>query len=127
MSAIGKFIPKSGAECRVDHYQALGFKTAIDDFGAGYSGLSLLADFRPDIIKLDMHLLRGIDQDPIRQAIVRHCLALFTELQITPLAEGVETRDEMACLREMGVSLMQGYLFAHPGFETLPEVDFASL
>ena len=61
MSAIGKFIPKSGAECRVDHYQALGFKTAIDDFGAGYSGLSLLADFRPDIIKLDMHLLRGID------------------------------------------------------------------
>ena len=111
----------------VDHYQALGFKTAIDDFGAGYSGLSLLADFRPDIIKLDMHLLRGIDQDPIRQAIVRHCLALFTELQITPLAEGVETRDEMACLREMGVSLMQGYLFARPGFETLPEVDFASL
>ena len=106
---------------------ALGFKTAIDDFGAGYSGLSLLADFRPDIIKLDMHLLRGIDQDPIRQAIVRHCLALFTELQITPLAEGVETRDEMACLREMGVSLMQGYLFARPGFETLPEVDFASL
>lgn len=111
----------------VDHYQALGFKTAIDDFGAGYSGLSLLADFRPDIIKLDMHLLRGIDQDPIRQAIVRHCLALFTELQITPLAEGVETRDEMACLREMGVSLMQGYLFARSGFETLPEVDFASL
>lgn len=47
--------------------------------------------------------------------------------QITPLAEGVETREEMACLREMGVSLMQGYLFARPGFETLPEVDFASL
>lgn len=111
----------------VDHYQALGFKTAMDDFGAGYSGLNLLADFLPDIIKLDMHLLRGIDQDPTRQAIVRHCLALFAELKITPLAEGIETREEMACLREMGISLMQGYLFARPGFETLPEVDFASL
>ncbi|WP_438404999.1 EAL domain-containing protein, partial [Aeromonas hydrophila] len=111
----------------VDHYQALGFKTAIDDFGAGYSGLNLLADFHPNIVKLDMHLLRGIDHDPTRQAIVRHCLALFAELQITPLAEGIETREEMACLREMGVSLMQGYLFARPGFETLPEVDFASL
>ncbi|MNP44356.1 Cyclic di-GMP phosphodiesterase Gmr [compost metagenome] len=111
----------------VDHYQALGFKTAMDDFGAGYSGLNLLADFLPDIIKLDMHLLRGIDQDPTRQAIVRHCLALFAELKITPLAEGIETREEMACLREMGISLMQGYLFARPGFETLPKVDFASL
>lgn len=111
----------------VDHYQSLGFKTAMDDFGAGYSGLNLLADFLPDIIKLDMHLLRGIDQDPTRQAIVRHCLALFAELKITPLAEGIETREEMACLREMGISLMQGYLFARPGFETLPEVDFASL
>ncbi|MCF5857002.1 EAL domain-containing protein [Aeromonas veronii] len=111
----------------VDHYQALGFKTAIDDFGAGYSGLNLLADFHPNIVKLDMHLLRGIDHDPTRQAIVRHSLALFAELQITPLAEGIETREEMACLQEMGVSLMQGYLFARPGFETLPEVDFASL
>ncbi|WP_323993007.1 EAL domain-containing protein [Aeromonas dhakensis] len=111
----------------VDHYQTLGFKTAIDDFGAGYSGLSLLADFRPNIAKLDMHLLRGIDKDPTRQTIVRHCLALFAELQITPLAEGIETREEMACLREMGIHLMQGYLFARPGFETLPEVDFSSL
>ena len=111
----------------VDHYRTLGFKTAIDDFGAGYSGLNLLTDFRPDIIKLDMHLLRGIDQDTIRQAIVRHCLALFAELNITALAEGIETRSEMACLHEMGVRLMQGYLFAKPGFESLPDVDFASL
>lgn len=111
----------------VDHYRTLGFKTAIDDFGAGYSGLNLLADFRPDIIKLDMHLLRGIDQDTTRQAIVRHCLALFAELNITALAEGIETHREMACLREMGVRLMQGYLFAKPGFESLPEVDFTNL
>ncbi|MGL5286659.1 MAG: EAL domain-containing protein, partial [Aeromonas sp.] len=111
----------------VDHYRTLGFKTAIDDFGAGYSGLNLLTDFRPDIIKLDMHLLRGIDQDTIRQAIVRHCLALFAELNITALAEGIETRSEMTCLRMMGVRLMQGYLFAKPGFESLPDVDFASL
>lgn len=111
----------------VDHYQALGFKTAMDDFGAGYSSLNLLADFLPDIIKLDMHLLRGIDKDKVRQAIVRHCLALFEELNITPLAEGIETRDEMACLQEMGIDLMQGYLFAKPGFEILPPVDFDAL
>ena len=111
----------------VDHYQALGFKTAMDDFGAGYSSLNLLADFLPDIIKLDMHLLRGIDKDKVRQTIVRHCLALFEELNITPLAEGIETRDEMACLQEMGIDLMQGYLFAKPGFEILPPVDFDAL
>jgi len=111
----------------VDHYQALGFKTAMDDFGAGYSSLNLLADFLPDIIKLDMHLLRGIDKDKVRQTIVRHCLALFEELNITPLAEGIETRDEMACLQEMGIDLMQGYLFAKPGFEILPPVDFDAI
>jgi EAL domain-containing protein (putative c-di-GMP-specific phosphodiesterase class I) len=67
------------------------------------------------------------DQPCRIKAIARHCLALFAELQITPLAEGIETREEMACLREPGISLMQGYLFARTGFETLPEVDFASL
>ena len=53
--------------------------------------------------------------------------ALFADRQITPLAEDIETHREMTCLRKMGICLMKGYLFARPGVETLPKVDFASL
>lgn len=109
----------------VEYYQTLGFKTATDDFGSGYSGLNLLADFQTDIIKLDMGLVRDIHQDKTRQSIVKHCLAIFSDLNITPLAEGIEKREEFIWLMEAGVDLMQGYFFAKPGFESLPEVTFA--
>lgn len=104
-------------------YRDLGFKTAIDDFGAGHSGLGLLAHFQPDIVKLDMDLIRGIDQDPVRRAIVRHTLSMLTDLSITPICEGVETQDELSALRDMGVELIQGYVLARPTFEalTLPQ------
>ncbi|MGL4757223.1 MAG: EAL domain-containing protein, partial [Aeromonadaceae bacterium] len=78
-------------------------------------------------VKLDMELIRNIDRDPVRQVIVKNCIAMFNELRIMPLAEGVETREEMLFLRDCGVDLMQGYYFAHPGFESLPEVDFSVL
>lgn len=121
----GEHIVDSGHVKRIiEYYQSLGFKTAIDDFGAGYSGLSLLADFQTNIVKLDMALIRNIDSDVARQAIVRHCLAMFAELHITPLAEGIETLAEYQWLKEAGVALMQGYLFAKPGFECLPAVNF---
>lgn len=107
----------------VEYYQALGFKTAIDDFGAGYSGLGLLADFQTDIVKLDMGLIRHIDRDSIRQLIVTNCLNMFVDLGITPLAEGIETKEEMIWLRSAGVQLMQGYYFARPGFKSLPQVN----
>ncbi|QSX31029.1 EAL domain-containing protein [Shewanella cyperi] len=110
----------------VSYYQSLGFKTATDDFGSGYSGLNLLADFQTDIIKLDMGLIRHIDSDRVRQTIVSHCLQLFRSLNITPLAEGIETLAEYHWLRDAGVELMQGYLFAAPGFESLPEINFVS-
>lgn len=71
-----------------------------------------------------MALIRNIDSDVARQAIVRHCLAMFAELHITPLAEGIETLAEYQWLKEAGVALMQGYLFAKPGFECLPAVNF---
>jgi len=108
----------------VEYYQALGFKTALDDFGSGYSGLNLLADFQTDIIKLDMGLIRNIDRDQTRQHIVSHCLAMLRSLNIRPLAEGIETHAEYLWLRAAGVELMQGYLLAKPGFECLPEVNF---
>lgn len=109
------------------YYKAKGFTTAIDDFGAGFAGLGLLADFQTNIIKFDMGLVRNIDQDKTRQLIVRNCLNLFNELNITSLAEGVETEREMVWLREAGIELMQGYFFARPGFQCLPEVDFSSI
>ncbi|MBH0026515.1 MULTISPECIES: EAL domain-containing protein [unclassified Pseudoalteromonas] len=111
----------------VDYYQSLGFKTATDDFGAGYSGLNLLADFQTDIIKLDMALIRDINNDKKRQLIVTHCLNMFRDLNITPLAEGIETVEEYIWLKNAGVELMQGYLFAKPSFENLPEVNFKDI
>ncbi|WP_341219936.1 EAL domain-containing protein [uncultured Pseudoalteromonas sp.] len=107
----------------VDYYQSLGFKTATDDFGAGYSGLNLLADFQTDIIKLDMALIRDINSDKKRQLIVTHCLNMFKDLNITALAEGIETVEEYVWLKHAGVELMQGYLFAKPGFECLSNVN----
>lgn len=71
-----------------------------------------------------MNLIRNIDKDPVRQVIVKNCMAMFRELNISPLAEGVETREEMLFLHDIGIDLMQGYYFAKPGFESLPEVDF---
>lgn len=101
-------------------YQTFGFRTAIDDFGAGYAGLSLLANFQPDLVKLDMELVRGIDASRPRQAILKGILEVCRSLGVEVIAEGVETVDEMKALADGGVYLMQGYYFARPGFETLP-------
>ncbi|WP_293765942.1 EAL domain-containing protein [uncultured Aquitalea sp.] len=99
-------------------YQRIGFLTAIDDFGAGYAGLNLLADFQPDIIKLDMSLVRSIDKRKTSHAIVRAVAGICHELDIQLIAEGVETRDELFCLQDAGVELIQGYLLSMPLFES---------
>ena len=104
-------------------YQRCGFLTAIDDFGAGYAGLTLLADFTPDLIKLDMALVRGIDTSSARQAIARGMLAICRDLGITVIAEGVETAAEHDFFRDQGVTLMQGYLFSRPLFRALARPD----
>lgn len=106
----------------LNEYKRQGFITAIDDFGAGHSGLNLLAEFQPDVIKLDMELIRGLDHDRARQAIVASVVRMARELDIELIAEGIETEGEFRRLQEMGVRLMQGYLLARPGFETLPAV-----
>ena len=100
-------------------YKRCGFLTAIDDFGAGYAGLTLLADFTPDIIKLDMALVRGIDTSKSRQAIARGMLRTCQELGIRIVAEGVETAGEHDFFLDEGVTLMQGYLFARPAFRAV--------
>ncbi|TXC74340.1 EAL domain-containing protein [Sphingorhabdus soli] len=104
-------------------YRAMGFKTAIDDFGAGYAGLGLLSKFQPDIVKLDMALIRDIDTDRAKRTIVHHTLAMLREFNIEPVCEGIETAGEYDALRDLGVSLMQGYLLAKPAVAALPSVS----
>lgn len=104
-------------------YKRFGFKTAIDDFGAGYAGMKLLSDFQPDIIKIDMDLIRHVDTDRPRQAIVRSLVRLCEELGIQVVAEGIETTGERDFLRDVGIRLMQGYLFAKPAFRAVATID----
>jgi EAL domain-containing protein (putative c-di-GMP-specific phosphodiesterase class I) len=110
----------------IEYYQKTGFITAIDDFGAGFSGLNLLADLQTDVIKIDMYLIRNIDTDRARQAIVRSIVHCCQELSIQVIAEGVETEAEWLCLRQLGITLYQGYLFAVPTFEALPATHIPS-
>jgi EAL domain-containing protein (putative c-di-GMP-specific phosphodiesterase class I) len=107
----------------IETYQQIGFSTAIDDFGAGYSGLDMFARFRPDEIKLDMELIRGIDTDRRRQAIVSAVVRMCAELETLLIAEGIESAGEAATLRRLGVRYHQGFWYARPALERLPELN----
>ena len=104
-------------------YQKMGFGTALDDFGAGHAGLNLLARFQPDIIKLDMELIRNLDASLPRRMIVVGVIKMCGALGITVIAEGIETTGELTALKELGVRYIQGFLFAKPAFEALPKVE----
>ncbi|WP_020652565.1 EAL domain-containing protein [Massilia niastensis] len=103
-------------------YRNYGFSTAIDDFGAGYAGLGLLSEYQPTILKIDMALVRGVDRDRMRQAIVKGVMAMCRDMGVQVLAEGVETVAERDVLAEAGVGLMQGFLFSKPMLRSLGEV-----
>jgi EAL domain-containing protein (putative c-di-GMP-specific phosphodiesterase class I) len=107
-------------------YRKQGFTTAIDDFGAGHAGLGLLVEFQPDVIKIDMKLVRGVDVDPARQAVVTGIVGIARQLGITVLAEGVETEAEFMFLKSQDIRLFQGYWFARPVFEALAPVQLTS-
>jgi len=102
----------------VASYQRMGFTTALDDFGAGYAGLGTLARFQPDLIKIDMELIRGIATSSARKTIVKGIVGIAAGLGVKVLAEGVETEAELLSVRAAGISLVQGYLFAKPEIET---------
>lgn len=102
--------------------QNFGFKTAIDDFGVGYSGLKLLVEYQPNYIKLDRFIISNIHQDFVKQSIFSGIRQICKPLSIEIVAEGVETADEYHWLVEAGVSFFQGYYFARPAFEALPDV-----
>lgn len=103
-------------------YNFYGFKTAIDDFGNGFSGLRRLAEYRPDYIKLDRRLISGIQDRIAKQLVVAGIRDVCRQLDIQLVAEGVETAREYRWLRAAGIHLLQGYYFAQPAFEALAEV-----
>lgn len=107
----------------VSEYSSIGFTVALDDFGAGHSGLGLLTRIQPDVIKIDMELVRGIDSNARKHTILKNILAMLAELGTTAVCEGVETQAELATLRALGVRLIQGYVLAKPAFESLPPLS----
>ncbi|WGT65206.1 EAL domain-containing protein [Variovorax paradoxus] len=103
-------------------HKAYGFTSAIDDFGAAYAGFELLAGFQPDLVKIDMGLVRNIHTDPVRLSIVKGFVGTCAELDIRLVAEGVESSEEVHALQALGVGLFQGFLFAKPAVAMLPPV-----
>lgn len=94
--------------------RSLGFWIAVDDMGAGYAGLNSFAALRPDIVKLDMAIVRGIDQDPYRRTLVRSMTAMCRDFGIPLVAEGVETEEEKSVLVDLGCDFLQGFLCGSP-------------
>jgi EAL domain-containing protein (putative c-di-GMP-specific phosphodiesterase class I) len=100
---------------RIAALRDLGFRIAIDDLGAGYAGLTSFALLEPDIVKLDMALVRDLHKEPTKQTLVRTMITMSKELGILVTGEGIENTEEREALARAGCDLMQGYLFARPG------------
>jgi EAL domain-containing protein (putative c-di-GMP-specific phosphodiesterase class I) len=98
-----------------DQLRAAGVLIAVDDAGAGFASLSHILQLRPDIIKLDITLTRGIDADPVRMALARSLVGFAEDIGAMLIAEGIETFAEHEKLRSLGVKLGQGYFMARPG------------
>ena len=98
----------------VRELRAYGFRVAVDDAGAGYSGLQTMVELEPDFIKLDMSLIRGLESSVVKQKLVRTLRDFCSDAAITLIAEGIETRPQLDALRKLGVAHGQGFLFGHP-------------
>lgn len=110
----------------VEALRALGYRVAIDDLGAGYSGLTSVALIQPEFVKLDGSLVRDIDRSTVNQIVVSAVLDLAGKIGQRVIAEAIETPEELAALRALGVDLMQGYYFAKPAKPFAP-VDFSKV
>jgi EAL domain-containing protein (putative c-di-GMP-specific phosphodiesterase class I) len=99
---------------RVERLREIGYRLAVDDLGAGYAGLASFASIEPDVVKLDMALVRGVDVSPLKQSVVRSVVGLADELGIDVISEGIELPAERDTLALLGCNLFQGYLFGKP-------------
>lgn len=98
----------------LEHYRSQGYRIAIDDVGAGYSNLRLVAEAQPEIIKIDQGLVRGLSHARARRAAVSALVRMAEESGAAAVAEGIEGEDDLAAVRDLGVSLGQGYLLGRP-------------
>lgn len=127
-TALGKMAPRvileitertgldeAAGPTRVAMLRKLGYRIAVDDLGAGYAALGALASLEPEIVKLDMSLIRDLDKQPKKRRVVAAIATLCRELGGKVVAEGVETEAEMKVLIDAGIDLIQGYLLARPG------------
>jgi EAL domain-containing protein (putative c-di-GMP-specific phosphodiesterase class I) len=109
---------------RMAQLRAMGYRIAVDDLGAGYAGLTSFAQLEPEVVKVDMSLVRGVDSSPTKQKLLGSIIGLCRDLQIQIIAEGIETEPERDMLVQLGGDLCQGYLFAHPGKAyPIPNID----
>lgn len=99
---------------RVTEYQDAGTQIAIDDLGVGYSGLQVWSELQPDMVKIDRHFVQDIDSNKVKQKFVRAIIKIAKGINCTVVAEGIETKKELAFLRKAGVALGQGYFLGHP-------------
>jgi EAL domain-containing protein (putative c-di-GMP-specific phosphodiesterase class I) len=100
---------------RILRLRDLGYRIAVDDLGAGYAGLTTFAALEPDIVKLDMSLIRNCDTEPVKLKLIRSMAALCGDLGMQVVAEGIETENERAAAIAAGCGLLQGYLIGRPG------------
>jgi EAL domain-containing protein (putative c-di-GMP-specific phosphodiesterase class I) len=110
---------------RLRALRTIGYRLAIDDLGAGYAGLASLAQFSPDVVKIDMSLTRGVESEPMKQKVIATLTTLCHDLGLLAIVEGVETPDERDALVFLGCDLLQGYLFARPA-SGFPKVNWGS-
>ena len=103
-----------GVRERVQRLRRLGCKLAIDDLGAGYAGLASFVQLEPDIVKLDMSLVRDADTSPLKRKLIGSLTSVCHELGVLVVAEGIETSAERAVVADAGCQLVQGYLFGRP-------------
>jgi EAL domain-containing protein (putative c-di-GMP-specific phosphodiesterase class I) len=111
-AAVGEIKELRG---RVSRLREMGFRLAIDDLGAGFAGLTSIAQLEPDVVKLDMSLVRGVHESTTKRKLVASMATLCGEMGVLVVAEGVETREERDALVDVGCDLLQGYFFAKPG------------
>jgi EAL domain-containing protein (putative c-di-GMP-specific phosphodiesterase class I) len=107
---------------RTARLRGMGFRIAVDDLGAGYAGLTSFAQLEPEVVKLDMSLVRAVHAQPTKLTLVRTMISMCHELRMLVVAEGIETQEERDAIAAAGCDLLQGYLFAKPGIAFPPAV-----
>jgi EAL domain-containing protein (putative c-di-GMP-specific phosphodiesterase class I) len=105
----------SNVSGRIGALREMGFHIALDDFGDGYAGLSAFARLRPDLVKLDLSIVRDVHRDDVKSKLIAAMVAMCRDTKVAVVAEGVETAAERDALAGIGCDLLQGYLFARPG------------